>query len=493
MRTIVVLLLAAGCSSPAGLDITASTQPGAATSAMIVPDEYVRVVLVNDTARFAGFGSVAAVEDDALERLKEANFAWLQGDLPRNIQFIAAAQVTWTDGDPFTPNTAPDGKTDVASLLSVFSSWWSTEGPASGQAIGVLLTGRELQNDLFGYGGIGTVCGTSATTLVRTTASFNALAHMLGHSFGMMHDSAGNPCPATGFVMAATHADGPTPVHFSTCSSDYLTSFLISAGASVEGCFQRPPQRDALATESWCGDGVVQPGEQCDCGAWCDADPCCLGPSCLFQAGATCSAGERCCDPSLCQPYAVEANVTCRPAQDACDVVELCAGSSACGDDELVSSCGGGDYAELCPDDPAKLSPGVCGCGAADTDTDGDQLADCLDRCVNDPAKLSPGACGCGALDTDTDGDGTADCVDLCPDDPAKVAPGVCGCGVADTDTDTDGDGTPDCRDVGDDDDDDDDAVGDEGCACQAGPGLSPWLGVLLLVLLRLRRERSRR
>ncbi len=100
---------------------------------------------------------------------------------------------------------------------------------------------------------------------------------------------------------------------------------------------------------------------------------------------------------------------------------------------------------DQCPADGSKTSPGACGCGVADTDTDNDGTADCIDGCPADPNKITPGQCGCGVADTDTDSDGTADCNDLCPADPNKVAPGACGCGVADTDTDADG--TPDCND----------------------------------------------
>jgi len=74
-------------------------------------------------------------------------------------------------------------------------------------------------------------------------------------------------------------------------------------------------------------------------------------------------------------------------------------------------------------------------------DTDGDGVNDCLDGCPNDPNKTTPGICGCGVADTDSDGDGTPNCNDGCPSDPLKTAAGVCGCGVADTDSD--GDGTP--------------------------------------------------
>ena len=102
---------------------------------------------------------------------------------------------------------------------------------------------------------------------------------------------------------------------------------------------------------------------------------------------------------------------------------------------------------DLCPNDPNKTDPGVCGCGVADTDTDSDGTPDCNDECPNDPDKIEPGVCGCGVVEdgTDTDNDNTPDCIDGCPNDPDKTEPGVCGCGVADTDTDNDN--TPDCVD----------------------------------------------
>lgn len=56
--------------------------------------------------------------------------------------------------------------------------------------------------------------------------------------------------------------------------------------------------------------------------------------------------------------------------------------------------------------------------------------ADHEDLCPDDPEKTQPGICGCGAFDVDGDGDGTPDCQDACPDDPGKVAPGNCGCGI---------------------------------------------------------------
>jgi hypothetical protein len=72
---------------------------------------------------------------------------------------------------------------------------------------------------------------------------------------------------------------------------------------------------------------------------------------------------------------------------------------------------------DCCLDDPDKTDPGECGCGVADTDSDGDGVADCNDLCLDDSNKTDPGECGCGMADTDSDGDGVADCNDLCPTD----------------------------------------------------------------------------
>lgn len=157
-----------------------------------------------------------------------------------------------------------------------------------------------------------------------------------------------------------------------------------------------------------------------------------------------------------------------------------CGVADADGDNDGTPDCN-----DACPDDAGKTEPGICGCGVADQDSDGDGIADCADECPGepdvdtdsdgtlncddgcpfDPAKVSPGLCGCGVSDTDSDGDGVPDCHDECPDgqdtdsdgdgvldcrdgcpdDPDKTAPGVCGCGTADDDSDFDG--IPNCND----------------------------------------------
>ncbi len=110
----------------------------------------------------------------------------------------------------------------------------------------------------------------------------------------------------------------------------------------------------------------------------------------------------------------------------------------------------------MCPDDPKKMVPGICGCGTSDDEIDPDTkvpkcISDKVDLCPDDPLKTRPGVCGCGISDEDdSDNDGTPDCIDNCENDPNKTEPGTCGCGIPDSSqniADNDGDGIPNCID----------------------------------------------
>jgi hypothetical protein len=137
-------------------------------------------------------------------------------------------------------------------------------------------------------------------------------------------------------------------------------------------------------------------------------------------------------------------------ADGVADCVDICIGDDASGDTDSDGTC---DDLDICPNDPTDTCqtppcPDVDADGLAVCDASCDETGlTCGDVCPDDPAKTTDaGQCGCGVADTDTDGDGTADCNDSCPADSGKTDPGTCGCGTADTDTD--GDGTADCNDA---------------------------------------------
>ncbi len=142
------------------------------------------------------------------------------------------------------------------------------------------------------------------------------------------------------------------------------------------------------------------------------------------------------CDncPLVANAAQFNCNSNCSSFAIACDAIgNACEPDTAFQDGDNDGTCNSVDD---CPNDSSKTT---------DLDTDNDGTLDCNDGCVNDSNKTTPGICGCGIADTNSDGDSTPDCNDACPNDASKTSPGACGCGIADVHTDTDG--IADCKD----------------------------------------------
>ncbi|XP_061191097.1 disintegrin and metalloproteinase domain-containing protein 10-like [Saccostrea echinata] len=194
--------------------------------------------------------------------------------------------------------------------------------------------GRSIQKSL----NTGIVTLINYARRVPPRVSHLTFAHEVGHNFGSPHDS-GTICAPGGdpgnFIMypSATKGNRPNNDHFSKCSKGNITLVLDAVVNGRNGkynCFKS-------SGAAFCGNGIVEKGEQCDCGYKDDCtDKCCHPRSsdpndkqmCKYKdPSIKCSPTEGPCCTDKCDYK--PANMTiCRAATD-CSEEQKCNGSSA--------------------------------------------------------------------------------------------------------------------------------------------------------------------
>ncbi|CAG2198158.1 ADAM10 [Mytilus edulis] len=161
-------------------------------------------------------------------------------------------------------------------------------------------------------------------------------AHEVGHNFGSPHDN-GQLCAPYGtgasdagqgnYIMYASATKGNQPHNdeFSPCSKDNMTRVM---DAVFKQRYGKKTASKVYDNAAFCGNSIVEDGEQCDCGYDEDCkDECCVGrqsdgSGCVLRVGKQCSPSQGgCCDPKKCEPYTTP--ILCRPATD-------CAAESNC-------------------------------------------------------------------------------------------------------------------------------------------------------------------
>uniref|UniRef100_A0A3B4YEU2 ADAM metallopeptidase domain 11 n=1 Tax=Seriola lalandi dorsalis TaxID=1841481 RepID=A0A3B4YEU2_SERLL len=192
-----------------------------------------------------------------------------------------------------------------------------------------LFSGRNFHSSRSGTAYTGGVCSLTRGGGINEYGNVGAMAitlcQSLGQNIGMRWNNARNSagdcrCPDTWLGCIMEDTGYYLPRKFSRCSVDEYIQFLLQGGGS---CLFNKPNK--LLDPPECGNGFVEPGEECDCGSQeCarNGGACCK--KCTLTHDAMCSNGL-CC--SGCKYE--RRGVVCRDAVNDCDIPETCTGDSS--------------------------------------------------------------------------------------------------------------------------------------------------------------------
>ncbi|XP_052018119.1 disintegrin and metalloproteinase domain-containing protein 9 isoform X2 [Apodemus sylvaticus] len=285
--------------------------------AVLPQTRYVELFIVVDKERYDMMGrNQTAVREEMIRLANYLDSMYIM----LNIRIVLVGLEIWTDRNPIN---IIGGAGDV---LGNFVQWREK----------FLITRRRHDSAQLvlkkGFGGtagmafVGTVCSRShagginvfGQITVETFASI--VAHELGHNLGMNHDDGRECfCGAKSCIMSSG-ASGSR--NFSSCSAEDFEKLTLNKGGS---CLLNIPKPDEAYSAPSCGNKLVDPGEECDCGTpkECELDPCCEGSTCKLKSFAECAYGDCCKD---CQ--FLPGGSMCRGKTSECDVPEYCNGSS---------------------------------------------------------------------------------------------------------------------------------------------------------------------
>ncbi|XP_052771946.1 disintegrin and metalloproteinase domain-containing protein 12-like isoform X2 [Mya arenaria] len=298
---------------------------------------YVEMYIVNDFRTFQSNG-----KNEAYQIRKTQNIVNIVSRLYRSLNiYVALVGIeNWTAGDRFTITEQAD-----ETLENFLHYRRERINPVHPHDNAQLITETSFTNGVVGKAIKGTICtfqysGGVNLNLATEGQTATTIAHELGHNFGMDHDNYTIcQCPDEKCIMAATSGGINTPTKWSSCS---VLAKQEAFEMGMDYCLHNIPE--TLYEGPVCGNGFLETGEECDCGARSDcSNKCCNGTTCKLTSGSQCASGK-CCDLETCKPK--EPATLCRDAHGECDLPEFCGGSSPhCPADVFLqdgTDCGGG-------------------------------------------------------------------------------------------------------------------------------------------------------
>nr|XP_015817954.2 zinc metalloproteinase-disintegrin-like protein H4 subunit A [Nothobranchius furzeri] len=335
------------------------------------PERFVELVVVVDNTEYKLYGKETKSRILGVVNHMDKLYR------PLNIHIVLVGLDIWSYKDYIHVDEKPE------TTLDNFLLWRKAELlPRMKHDNAQFVTGKKFANGTVGLANKFAMCtensaGVSQDHLSNPLGLASTIAHEMGHNFGLSHDSASCVCgpfqSSTNCVMTEKleTANQAFPEFFSNCSLQQLSEFMARAQPS---CLHQPILVRTIAAGPLCGNGLLDPREECDCGTEQECDnPCCDASTCRLTEGSECAHGQ-CCEQ--CKLKA--SGTVCRGSAGDCDLPEYCTGESQDCPEDSFEMNGKGCYNHMsgfcydgqCPSlhqhcwrlfgDGAKIGPDFC-------------------------------------------------------------------------------------------------------------------------------------
>ncbi|CAI5649117.1 unnamed protein product [Oreochromis niloticus] len=234
--------------------------------AVLHKTHYVELLLVVDNDRFNFMSrNATAVREEMVLLANLVDSIYMQ----LNIRVVLVGLEIWNQQNQISTDGA------AGEVLNRFTQWREKELVPRRRHDSAQLILRKNFGQTAGMAFVSTVCSRSHggginafnNNLVVSFASI--VAHELGHNLGMNHDD-GRQCTCpTGACIMNSGATGSK--NFSSCSADDFEKMILLTGGA---CLLNVPRPDEAYSAPYCGNRLVDFGEECDCGSEKNGQPC---------------------------------------------------------------------------------------------------------------------------------------------------------------------------------------------------------------------------
>ncbi|XP_078578580.1 uncharacterized protein LOC144863351 isoform X2 [Branchiostoma floridae x Branchiostoma japonicum] len=268
------------------------------------PTKYIRMFLIYNKNAFVKVFNKdrQAVENHALETVAIIDKAYRTVNFRVLLSGVEILEEFWpgeTENPHYSQYLKPkvrehiwsqlqssEKKFDTAAYIAGPPYWHGTS--ASGAGMGDLCVVKDVNAYPF------MMIGSSGIKSTRPADLMDVFTHEMGHQFFLGHpfdplDGGEYPCPTKKlFGSSCTMGGNKYPKSF---GHNFFTQFRKRDFSCLDN---KPAQGEVFK----CGNGVLDSGEECDCGSSQDClerNPCCDGGICKLKRGAQCTDGQACC------------------------------------------------------------------------------------------------------------------------------------------------------------------------------------------------------